>query len=44
MPGVMLEKINEIFLDIIGDTALKEDNGRIVPVEDYTEDIRDLIS
>lgn len=44
MPGVMLEKINEIFLDIIGDTALEEDNGRIVPVEDYTEDIRDLIS
>ena len=38
--GAIAERINEIFLELIGDVVLESDGERYTLIEDYTEDVR----
>lgn len=43
-PSVMADGINEKLYDYLNDTALEDDgSGQLTVVEDYTEDVRDLL-
>ncbi|MBO4344432.1 MAG: TerB N-terminal domain-containing protein [Victivallales bacterium] len=43
MPSVVADAINEAFFDDIGDNIVECDNDRLSLVEDYTEDVRQLM-
>ena len=40
----MASKINELFLDIIGDIVLAEENGDYQLIEDYREDVTEWLN
>jgi hypothetical protein len=40
----MAARINEIFLDLIGDIVLSDENGDYVLIEDYREDVTEWLS
>ena len=40
----MASKINEIFLDIIGDIVLTDENGDYELIEDYREDVLEWLN
>ena len=43
MPSVVADAINEAFFDDVGDNIVECDNDRLLLVEDYTEDVRQLM-
>ena len=40
----MAARINEIFLDIIGDIVLSDENGDFTLIEDYREDVTEWLN
>lgn len=42
-PSVLADSINEKIFDLLGDTALVDDGSGIAPLEDYLDDLKDLL-
>ena len=43
MPSVLVDQINVKLMDEIGDLVLYEEDGRIKLVEDYRDDLREIL-
>ena len=43
MPSVVADRLNETFYDDIGDNIIELDGDRLILVEDYRDDIDELI-
>lgn len=43
MPSLVMDRINETFYAFIGDNVLAEEDGRLMLVEDYIEDVQRLL-
>ena len=43
MPSVAADEINEAFFDDFGDNIMECDGGRLLLIDDYTEDVRELL-
>jgi hypothetical protein len=44
MPSIVADRLNEVFYDDIGDNIIELDGDRLTLVEDYREDLKELIT